>query len=101
MITRPSQGNDHLLINFSLCRPLQRIVTGMVLASFAFVVAGLVQLKVQAGDKALKAGETKLVIFNALPTDYDVPVPPFRIESADALKNISFSLPSEEVRVID
>ena len=70
----------------------------MLLASIAFVVAGLVQLKIQAGDKALKAGETKLVVFNTLPTDVPVAL---RIESADALKNISFSISYEGVRVVD
>jgi hypothetical protein len=75
------------------------MVTGMLLASFAFVIAGLVQLKVEAGDRSLKAGETKLVVFNALPTDLDIPVP-FRIESAYAVKNISLSIPFEGVREI-
>ena len=70
----------------------------MLLASIAFIVAGLVQLKIQAGDKALKAGETKLVVFNTLPTDVPVPL---RIESADTLKNISFSISYEEVRAVD
>ena len=70
----------------------------MLLASIAFIVAGLVQLKIQAGDKALKAGEAKLVVFNILPTDVPVPL---RIESADALKNISFSISYEEVRAVD
>lgn len=74
------------------------MVTGMLLASFAFVLAGLVQLQVQAVDKTLKAGETKLALFNALPTDTPIP---FRIESMDALKNISFSILFEEVREVD
>ncbi len=73
------------------------MVTGMLLASFAFVIAGLVQLKVDTGDQSLKSGGTKLVVFNALPTDHDIPVP-FRIESVDALKNISLSIPFEEVK---
>lgn len=74
------------------------MVTGMLLASLAFVLAGLVQLQVQAVDKTLKAGETKLVLFNALPADTPIP---FRIESVDAFKNISFSIPFEEVRELD
>ena len=78
------------------------MVTGMLLASFAFVIAGLVQLKVQAGDLTLKAGETKLVMFNALPTDDNKPIP-FTIESVDDLlkNNLSFSIPFEGVREID
>ena len=71
------------------------MVIGMLLASLAFVLAGLVQIKVQAGDTALKDGETKLAMFNALPTD--IPTS-FRIESMDGLRNVSFSIPPGEVR---
>ena len=67
----------------------------MLLASFAYIIAGVVQLTIQAGDKTLRAGETKLVMFNALSAD--VPTL-FRIESMDSLKNISVSIPTGEVR---
>ena len=64
----------------------------MLLAGFAFVLAGVVELKVEAGDTTLKAGETKLVMFNALPASFPTS---FRIESMD--RNISISLQSGEV----
>lgn len=52
-----------------ICRPLQRMVVGMVLAGLAFVVAGFVQLKLQSSQLALSSGESKLIIYNnALPS---------------------------------
>ena len=42
------------------CRPLQRIVVGMVIAGLAFVLAGFVQLKVQAADTSLNSGQAKV-----------------------------------------
>ena len=40
------------------------MVVGMVLAGLSFVVAGFVQLKVQSSEQFLKAGESKLIIYN-------------------------------------
>ena len=73
-----------------LCRPLQRMVIGMFLGGLAFVIAGVVQFEVQAGDKTLKDGETKLVMFNAL--SYEAQ---FSINSVNelAIQNSTFSLP--------
>lgn len=45
-------------------RPLQRMVIGMLLAGSSFVVAGFVQLKVQASEQFLKGGESKLILYN-------------------------------------
>ncbi len=42
------------------------MVVGMLLAGVAFVVAGVVQLEVQASDHYLKSGEAKAVIINGL-----------------------------------
>ena len=82
-------------INVFLCRPLQRMAAGMLLASFAFILAAVVQFKVDAGDTTLKAGETKLVMFNALPASQFQT--PFRIASMDV--NVSFSMQPGEVRL--
>ena len=68
------------------------MVAGMLLAGFAFILAGVVELKVEAGDTTLKAGETKLVMFNALPASFPTS---FRIESMNV--NVSISLQSGEV----
>ena len=68
---------------------------GMLLASLAFVIAGVVQFEVQAGDKTLKDGENKLVMFNALPTDT---LTSFRIESVDG-RTFNYSLASGKVDV--
>ena len=65
----------------------------MLLVSVAFVLAGVVELKVDAGDTTLKDGETKLVIFNALPSSFP---PSFRIESTSI--NMSLSVQPGEVR---
>ena len=56
----------HILSPYNY-RPLQRMVIGMFLGGLGFVIAGIVQFEVQAGDKTLKADESKLVMFNALP----------------------------------
>ena len=77
-------------------RPLQRMVIGMLLASLAFVIAGVVQFEVEAGDKTLKDGETKLVMFNALPTGTPTS---FRIESMNGRNITDISLPPGEVGV--
>jgi hypothetical protein len=69
------------------------MVAGMFLAGCAFVLAGVVEFKVEAGDTTLKAGETKLVMFNALPASTPTS---FRIESMNV--NMSISLQSGEVR---
>ena len=75
-------SNEMFIIFFLLVhRPLQRMVIGMLLASLAFIIAGVVQFEVQAGDKTLKEGETKLVMFNAMPPT-GMP-PSFRIESME------------------
>ena len=66
----------------------------MLLASFAFVLAGIVEFKVEAGDTTLKAGETKLVMFNALPASFPTS---FRIESMNM--KMSFSMEPGEVRL--
>ena len=50
------------------------MVIGMLLASLAFIIAGVVQFEVQAGDKTLKDGETKLVMFNALPYESSITI---------------------------
>lgn len=71
------------------------MAAGMLLASFAFILAAVVQFKVDAGDTTLKAGETKLVMFNALPASQFQT--PFRIESTDM--NKSFSMQPGEVRL--
>lgn len=68
------------------------MATGMLLAGVAFIVAGVVQFKVDAGDRTLGDGETKLVVFNAFPGD--VPSALIRIEGIDG--NISFPLHSGE-----
>ena len=70
------------------------MVIGMLLATLAFIIAGVVQYEVQAGDKTLKDGQTKLVMFNALPYD-----PSYRIESMGGLMNYSSPLPPGEVCV--
>ena len=67
------------------------MVVGMLLGSLAFVIAGVVQFEVQAGDKTLKAGESKLVVFNALPYQVD-----FDVEEVQSFRN--FTLPPGEVR---
>ena len=67
------------------------MVVGMLLGSLAFVIAGVVQFEVQAGDKTLKAGESKLVVFNALPYQVD-----FDVEEVQSFKN--FTLLPGEVR---
>ena len=72
------------------------MVIGMLLASLAFIIAGVVQFEVQAGDKTLKDGETKLVMFNALPADVSTT---FRIESIDGRNFTDISLPPGEVSV--
>ena len=66
----------------------------MLLAGFAFVLAGVIELKVEAEDTTLKAGETKLAMFNALPTSFPTS---FRIESMD--RNMSILLQTGEVRL--
>ena len=70
----------------------------MLLASLAFIIAGVVQFKVQAGDKTLKDGETKLVMFNALPYDAQ-----FSISNMNglAVQNSTFTLPSGDVRIVN
>ena len=68
----------------------------MLLASFAFVLAGVVEFKVEAGDSTLKSGETKLVMFNALPASFPTS---FRIETINM--NMSFSMQPGEVRLSD
>ena len=67
----------------------------MFLAGFAFVLAGVVEFKVEAENTTLKAGETKLVTFNALPASFPTS---FRVESMNM--NISFSMQPGEVRLI-
>ena len=73
------------------------MVIGMLLASLAFIVAGVVQFEVEAGDKTLKDGETKLVMFNALPTSMPTS---FRIESMDGRNFTDISIPPGEVRIV-
>lgn len=97
---QPRNVYVHVYAIFS--RPLQRMVIGMFLGGLAFIIAGVVQFEVQAGDKTLKAGETKLVMFNALP--YEAP---FNIEAMDninGLHNINadknFTLPSGGVSMV-
>ena len=66
----------------------------MLLACFAFIIAGLVEFEVEAGDTTLKNGETKLVMFNALPTSLPSS---FMIKSTNM--NITFSVQPGEVRL--
>ena len=42
------------------CRPLQRMVVGMVIAGVAFLVAGFVQFSVQDADTSLSSGHAKV-----------------------------------------
>ena len=42
------------------------MVAGMVLGGLAFLVAGFVQLKVQAADDSLGAGEAKVIFTNGI-----------------------------------
>lgn len=66
----------------------------MLLASFAFIIAGVVEFKVEAGDMTLKAGETKLVMLNDLPSSLPTS---FTIESMNM--STSFSIQPGEVRL--
>ena len=43
------------------------MVVGMLLAGLAFVLAGLVELKIQSVQETLMEGESKLIVFNSLP----------------------------------
>ena len=45
-----------------LFRPLQRMVVGMVIGGLAFMVAGFVQISVQAADTSLSSGHAKVSI---------------------------------------
>lgn len=40
------------------------MVVGMILAGLAFIVAGIIQLKLQSIQGVLQEGESKLVIYN-------------------------------------
>ena len=60
----------------------------MLLGSLAFVIAGVVQFEVQAGDKTLKDGQTKLVLFNALPYEAEMSISG-GVNNLEVLQNIT------------
>ena len=47
-------------------RPLQRMVVGMGIAGLAFVVAGFVELKIEADADLLNSGQSKVVLINTI-----------------------------------
>ncbi|KAL5489048.1 hypothetical protein EMCRGX_G018094 [Ephydatia muelleri] len=49
-----------------LRRPLQRMVVGMGIAGLAFVVAGFVELKIEADADLLNTGQSKVVLTNTI-----------------------------------
>ncbi|KAK3578075.1 hypothetical protein CHS0354_032726 [Potamilus streckersoni] len=54
-------------------RPLQRIVVGLFISSFAFVVAGFVQIKIDSfKELPLSPGEAGVTFINNVPCDLDV-----------------------------
>ena len=58
-------------------RPLQRMVVGMAIAGLAFVVAGFVELKIEADADLLKPGQSKVVITNTIQGPITVTSPDF------------------------
>ena len=51
---------------YFIVRQLQRMVVAMAIAGLAFVVAGFVELKVQADNHLLSAGHSKVVLTNTI-----------------------------------
>ncbi|KAL3854874.1 hypothetical protein ACJMK2_014110 [Sinanodonta woodiana] len=59
-------------------RPLQRIVVGLFISAFAFVVAGFVQIKIDSmKEPSLSPGEAGFTFINNVPCDLDVQTPAF------------------------
>ena len=59
-----------------LNKPLQRMVVGLYISSGAFVLAGLVQIKIDnSQEPALSSYETGITMFNTLPCDLAVDSP--------------------------
>lgn len=50
------------------------MVVGMILAGLAFVIAGVVQLKLDSTQETLNHGKSKLMIYNSAPftVNYDI-----------------------------
>lgn len=78
------------------CRPLQRMVVGMLLAGLSFSVAGVVQLFIQNAGNSLKSGEGKVAITNTVP---DLEHLYCQINATKGNDNKSFSLHHNEVSV--
>ena len=53
------------------------MVVGMAIAGLAFVVAGFVELKIQANADLLKPGQSKVIITNTIQCSITVTSPDF------------------------
>ncbi|KAH3753821.1 solute carrier family 15 member 2-like isoform X1 [Dreissena polymorpha] len=71
-------------------RPLQKMVVGLFISSFAFVAAGFVQLKIDnAEESPMQADMSGLTMFNTLPCELQV-FSPFFNDTIDGKKTSDF-----------
>lgn len=71
-------------------KPLQRMAGGLSVTALAYVVAGVVELKVQSADTSLGVGEGKVIFTNAM--EHTV-----RLRLEIGGETMSFNLPYGEV----
>lgn len=62
-----------LLAKIGIKRPLQKLTLGGVLAAIAFIMSGLIELKLEQTYPIIPGpGEAQISIFNGMPCDYNV-----------------------------